>query len=388
MPTNNSTIHLAQDVLRQSPYPMIPIDEALKLISSKLQPLSSSLIPTSQSLNRILADDIHAPSSLPPFRASIKDGFAIKFSNSSSSVYTVIGESLAGTNPYGIQLKQGEAMYVTTGAPIPNETDAVVMVENTKPAEKDQQNCIIIENTPKIGTDIREIGSDIMKHDVVLTKGTMIGAAEIGILISCAITNVSVLACPTIGVLSTGDELVDVTDLESVLLENEGKLPYGKIIDSNRLMLISAIKESLPFCQAIDLGIVKDDLEYVRRTMKNAMDSCDIVISSGGVSMGNKDFIKQVISELATIHFGRVRMKPGKPLTFATTNTNGCFIGLPGNPVSSFVCFHLAVGIAARTLAGWPLHTIQGNVVQVKLGMELSMDSQRVEYHRASVKVS
>lgn len=388
MPTNNTPTDLAQHVLRQSPYPMIPIDEALQLISSKLRPLPASQVPTSQSLNRILADDIHAPSSLPPFRASIKDGFAIKFSNPPSSIYTVIGESLAGTNPDHIQLKQGETIYVTTGAPVPNATDAVVMVENTKPAEKDQQDCIIIENTPKIGTDIREIGSDIMKGDVILTKGTMIGAAEIGILISCGITKVSVLACPTVGVLSTGDELVDVTNLESVLLENEGKLPYGKIIDSNRPMLISAIKESLPFCKAIDLGIVKDDLDYVRRTMKNAMDSCDIVISSGGVSMGNKDFIKQVISEIATIHFGRVRMKPGKPLTFATNNNNGCFIGLPGNPVSSFVCFHLAVAIAARTLAGWPTGTLQGNVVQVKLGMCLPMDSQRVEYHRASVKVS
>jgi gephyrin len=164
----------------------------------------------------------------------------------------------------------------------------------------------------------------------------------------------------------------------------------GKIIDSNRPMLLAAIDEALPFCIAIDLGIVKDEYEAVFSAIKDAAASCDILITSGGVSMGSRDFVKPVLAEMATIHFGRVCMKPGKPLTFATfrDDQSCCAIGLPGNPVSAFVCFHLVVAAAAKVLGGWSRDRALGTIVDVLVDHDFKLDPERPEYHRVSLRVS
>jgi gephyrin len=160
----------------------------------------------------------------------------------------------------------------------------------------------------------------------------------------------------------------------------------GRIVDSNRPMLLAAVAESLPWCAGVDLGIVRDEYAALKAAMEGALERCDVVITSGGVSMGSRDVVKPVLEEIATVHFGRVCMKPGKPLTYATARgRNSCVIGLPGNPVSAFVCFHLAVAAAAKTLAGWPEREALGTVVRARLDREVRLDPARPEYHRVNL---
>lgn len=366
---------------------MIPMEIALSKIASSLLPLTPATVPLSQSLGLILSRSVSAPRPLPAFRASVKDGYALCHTPfPSSSHLRVIGESIAGSDPHALRIQPGTAVYVTTGAPVPPGADAVVMVEHT---EKVNHNEIRVAKWPdKPGLDVRQVGSDVAQGEQVLAKGALIGAAELGILAGCGISSVDVITRPKVGVVSTGDELVDVVDLQRVLEDNAGKLPPGKIVDSNRPMLLAAVREHLPFADAVDLGLVKDEYALVRDAMRDALEQCHIVLTSGGVSMGNRDVIKPVLEELAEVHFGRVIMKPGKPLTYATVpGKNRCFIALPGNPVSAFVCFHLAVTVAAKTLAGWSRENAMGDIVEVTVRYKLHLDKERPEYHRAVMHV-
>lgn len=370
------------DVPSISPYEMIQVEKALEIITNSLSSLPVQAVQTLESLNAVLAVDVFAPGPFPPFRASIKDGYAIGL-NTKKCPLVVRTETLAGDS-YSAPLQLGDAAYVTTGAPVPLGADAVVMVENCQ--RKD--DCLFIQKWPSSGQDIREVGSDLASGQLVLPKGTFIGAAEIGLLAACCITSVPVVSRPVVGVLSTGDEVVDLTHADEVARENFGKLPVGKIVDSNRPMLLAAVREALPFCDAVDLGNVKDDYSSVKSALTNAVDQCNIVITSGGVSMGRRDIVKPVLGEIANVHFGRVIMKPGKPLTFATLSgkTDRCFVALPGNPVSCFVCFHLAVTVAARRLAGWGPKAVFNPMVEASLDSTIKLDPERPEYHRATLR--
>lgn len=353
---------------------MIPINHAIHTIAQSLAPLPPVQVPISESLHTILAQPIHSPHPHPPFRASIKDGYAVLHPLETQSL-SLAAPSHAGA-PIPPPLKPRHAAYVTTGAPVPPNATAVVMVE--KCVVEDRILKLLTDVKP--GTDIREVGSDLPDGELVLPVGTRIGAAEIGLLASCAVTTAVVHPRPVVGVLSTGDELVDPANLT-------GPLPPGKIVDSNRRMLLAAIEESLPFCTPVDLGLIRDEESLVENALSNALEKCNIVITSGGVSMGNKDFIKPALAKLADVHFGRVVMKPGKPLTFATKGTDRCFVGLPGNPVSCFVCFHLAVAVAARRLAGCHVDHAVGRVVHAVLSGDIKLDPERPEYHRAKLEV-
>lgn len=369
------------DIPTSSPYPMIPMDDALRMIADKLSALDSEEVNTTESLHRILSDPVHSPIPHPSFRASVKDGYAITLPPPSSGLLRVISESHAGgSSPPALQL--GEAAYVTTGAPVPEGAHAVVMVER---CSRDG-DLLSVEKWPAVGTDIREIGTDVVKGQLLLPAGTTIGAAELGILIGSAVPRVKAVTKPVIGVLSTGDELLNADEVSSTLEKHDGMLPFGRVVDSNRPMLLASVEESLPFCKVIDLGIVSDEYDIVRESLRDAMNRCHVVITSGGVSMGKRDVIKPILEEIATVHFGRVIMKPGKPLTFATASATRCFVGLPGNPVSCFVCFHLAVAVAARRLAGFDDETVLGKPVEVYLGHDIRLDAERPEYHRASLK--
>lgn len=256
------------------------------------------------------------------------------------------------------------------------------MVEYTERVDDDT---IRVTKWPeKRGADIRPVGADVQKGEVVLTKGVRIAAAEVGILAGCGITRVEVVRRVVVGVFSSGDELVDVAEVEQVLEQGGGEMPVGCVVDSNRPMLTACVREFLPFCEVIDLGVVRDTYEGVKAGILDAVEKCDVVVTSGGVSMGKRDVIKAVLEEIGTVHFGRVVMKPGKPLTFATVGSKPV-IGLPGNPVSAFVCFHLAVSRAVKTMAGWGKEA-GGELVEVRLGETLQCDEQRPEYHRAVIE--
>lgn len=361
---------------------MIPMSEALGTIAEKVGPLSPRQIPTSSSLQKIVADDIVSKDAHPSFRASIKDGYAIRYPpglvapNNPFSIRDDITMTAGSEFGHEKELNPGEAAYVTTGAMVPNKTDCVVMIEKCR-RQNDQ---LFINENPENGADIREVGSDIQLGEVILKKGTQITPTEIGLLHTCGIASINVIGTPIIGIFSSGDELYDLSDQQ---LQSQQK---GKIIDSNRPMLKCLIRESLSMCEVVDFGILSDEEQLITDKLREASEQCHIIITSGGVSMGKKDYIKPILSKLFTVHFGRVLMKPGKPLTFATKSEQHCFLALPGNPISCFVCFHLAVVLAARRLSGWSIEQCLENgfnKVKARLAHPIKLDPVRPEFHRA-----
>eukprot|EP00090_Calanus_glacialis_P034649 TRINITY_DN5842_c0_g1_i4.p1 TRINITY_DN5842_c0_g1~~TRINITY_DN5842_c0_g1_i4.p1 ORF type:complete len:345 (-),score=111.04 TRINITY_DN5842_c0_g1_i4:36-1049(-) len=243
-----------------------------------------------------------------------------------------------------------EVFRINTGAPVPPGADAVVMVEETKLVKKtdDGKEELEIEilKAPLVGQDIRPIGSDIAMGETVLSAGTILGPGEVGLLAAVGVTEVLVSKLPRIAVLSTGNEIQE---------PGEDLLP-GHIRDSNKTTLLALLASN--GVQAVDAGIAKDDLGTLTAALQSAFDKSDVLVTTGGVSMGDRDLLRQVLVANfgADIHFARVQMKPGKPTTFATCTVNNqpkLIIGLPGNPVSATVTCHLYVLPAARLLAGF-----------------------------------
>lgn len=366
-----------EEIPTKSPYDMIPMQEALHTIVSRLEPLGTESVPLSTSLHRRLSADIVSPTAHPPFRASVKDGYAVRFhaggvpAGTCPSYRLMGGESLPGAAAPP-DLSPGSAVYITTGAPVPPSADAVAMVEVCA-ASPDK----VVIPAVAAGADIRPAGADIAKGATVLPAGQSVTPAVLGVLATCGLARVDVFERPVVGVLSTGDELVDS--------DQNGAPPHGCIVDSNRPMLLAAVADALPFCTCLDLGIAPDTRAAVANALRDAVDRCHIVVTSGGVSMGRKDVVKPLLAEMGTVHFGRVLMKPGKPLTFCTMAASRCVIALPGNPVSSFVCFHLAVCAAARRLAGWSTEHCFGECVDARLAHDIRLDAVRPEFHRASL---
>ncbi|KAL0673096.1 hypothetical protein Bca4012_001077 [Brassica carinata] len=363
---------------------MIPTEEALKIVLGVSERLPPVVVSLQEALGKVLAEDIRAPDPLPPYPASVKDGYAVVASDGPGE-YPVITESRAGNDGLGVTVTPGTVAYVTTGGPIPDGADAVVQVEDTVvigDVSTEPRRVKILIQTKK-GTDIRRVGCDIEKDATVLKTGERIGASEIGLLATAGVTLVKVYPMPTVAVLSTGDELVE---------PRAETLGRGQIRDSNRAMLVAAVMQQQ--CKVVDLGIVRDDRKELERVLDEAISSgVDIILTSGGVSMGDRDFVKPLLKEKGKVHFSKVLMKPGKPLTFAEINAKPTksvmgkrvlAFGLPGNPVSCLVCFNLFVVPAIRQLAGWiSPHPLR---VQARLQQPIKSDSIRPEFHRAIIK--
>jgi len=377
---------------RVSPYPMINVDDAIDIILKQcdLLNLGTEMKPILESLGRILSQDIQSVEPFPPFRASIKDGYAVR-SKDGIGKYKILGDSLAGSSNYNsaaasLDDKEKYCIVITTGAKIPDEFDAVVMVENTEliPNEKDYVNIL---SSVSVGEDIRPIGSDIPAKSVVLKKGSKIGCAEIGLLATLGLVQVSVYKLPSVSIISTGDELVDYQTKD---------IPSGMIRDSNSPTLASIVKElnsHFGECASKDNihlhGIIKDKTEDLENVFKDAAARSDIIITSGGVSMGQLDLVKPLLEKMGKLQFGRVNMKPGKPLTFSTITSNDnkkttLVFSLPGNPVSTVVTFYLFVVPALRKLSGFSHYNLP--MVQVKLNERLRLDPERPEYHRVTIE--
>ncbi|CAG5134813.1 unnamed protein product, partial [Candidula unifasciata] len=271
----------------------------------------------------------------------------------------------------------GICVRINTGAPVPAGADAVVQVEDTElvEASKDGSTEIQIKilTCPKVGQDIRPVGSDIEQGQEILCAHQRLGPAELGLLAAAGVTVVKCYAQPTVGVMSTGNELA----------EPDAALTAGKIRDSNRTALLAQMKEvGVPF---VDLGIARDKPDALLQSFTDALDRVDIIVTTGGVSMGDKDYLKQVLVDdlKAKLHFARVFMKPGKPTTFATMEHKGkpkLIFGLPGNPVSALVTCNLYVIPALRKMSG--CLQAQRTVMKVKVDQDLALDA-RPEYHRA-----
>lgn len=362
---------------------MISVEEALEIVISaskhRLQPVTVSI---NDAIGKVLAQDIRAPDPLPPYPASIKDGYAVIAADGPGE-YPVITESRAGNDGLGVTVTPGTLAYVTTGGPIPDGADAVVQVEDTQLVEtppSEPKRVRILVKTNK-GVDIRPVGCDISKDAVVLKAEELLGAAEIGLLATVGVSTVKVYPTPTIAVLSTGDELVEPTCKS---------LSRGQIRDSNRAMIVAAAIQQK--CKIIDLGIARDDEYEIKTILDKALSAdIDILLTSGGVSMGDRDFVKPFFQNRGRVHFDKIAMKPGKPLTFAEiTSQSGekvkkiLAFGLPGNPVSCLVCFNLFVIPSIRNLSGWTKPHLPR--VHAYLKHSIRTDSSRKEFHRAIIR--
>lgn len=359
---------------RHSPYPLIPMDEAISMIIANSECLPQKVITLEESLGFILASDVFAKEPFPPFPASVKDGYAVLASDGPGE-RLVLGPVTAG-EVTACNVISGHVMRITTGAPLPPGADAVVQVEDTELLESDNEGRtekrIKILTTPKPGQDIRPIGFDVSKGQKVLTALQKLGPAELGLMASLGLTEIEVFQKPKVAVLSTGNEVVSPGEATRA----------GQIRDSNKIALKSLIRTH--GFEALDLGIAADNPQDLQNKLSNGLEKADVLVSSGGVSMGEKDFLKPVLEDLlgATIHFGRVFMKPGKPTTFATTTINGkrkLIFALPGNPVSAMVTFNLFVLPALRKLAGFQ-HP-QLTKIKAKLLQPVDLDP-RPEYYR------
>uniref|UniRef100_A0A7N8XXW9 Gephyrin n=1 Tax=Mastacembelus armatus TaxID=205130 RepID=A0A7N8XXW9_9TELE len=366
---------------RMSPFPLTSMDKAFITVLEMTAVLGTEIINYREGMGRVLAQDVYAKDNLPPFPASVKDGYAVRAADGPGDRF-IIGESQAGeltqtpTQTPTHTVMPGQVMRVTTGAPIPCGADAVVQVEDTELLRESEDGTeelevrILVQARP--GQDIRPIGHDIKRGECVLAKGTHMGPSEIGLLATVGVTEVEVQKFPVVAVMSTGNEL----------LNPEDDLHPGKIRDSNRSTLLATIQEhGYP---TINLGIVGDNPDDLLNALNEGISRADVIITSGGVSMGEKFFLLQVldIDLHAQIHFGRVFMKPGLPTTFATLDIDGArklIFALPGNPVSAVVTCNLFVIPALRKMQG--ILDPRPTIIKARLSCDVKLDP-RPEYHR------
>ncbi|XP_063295162.1 gephyrin isoform X16 [Pelobates fuscus] len=402
---------------RMSPFPLTSMDKAFITVLEMTPVLGTEIINYRDGMGRVLAQEVYAKDNLPPFPASVKDGYAVRAADGPGDRF-IIGESQAGEQPTQTVMP-GQVMRVTTGAPIPCGADAVVQVEDTELIRESDDGTeelevrILVQARP--GQDIRPIGHDIKRGECVLAKGTHMGPSEIGLLATVGVTEVEVHKFPVVAVMSTGNEL----------LNPEDDLLPGKIRDSNRSTLLATIQEhGYP---TINLGIVGDNPDDLLNALNEGISRADVIITSGGVSMGEKDYLKQVldIDLHAQIHFGRVFMKPGLPTTFATLDIDGVrkiifalpanrpsraggrgkrihrgeghgfgesapnsqqpqpaeatLLHLKGNPVSAVVTCNLFVVPALRKMQG--ILDPRPTIIKARLSCDVKLDP-RPEYHR------
>ncbi|HZT08999.1 MAG TPA: gephyrin-like molybdotransferase Glp [Chloroflexota bacterium] len=348
-----------------SQYELVPVDEALAIVNSVARPLATEPVRTADAIGRVLGEDVVSPEDVPPFRASTVDGFAV-IAADPAPVRRVIHEITAGVVAEP-RVEPGTAAKIMTGAPIPDGADAVAMIEYTR----FENGTVRLERPVRANENVRGIGIDVGKGDVMLSRGAIIGPAEIGLLMTLGCTEVSCYRRPTVAVLSTGDELVEPWEL----------VPTGSIRDSNRFAIMAAISEAggIP----VSLGHVKDDRDLQATKVRDGIAQADVLVTSGGVSVGDRDFIKPALEQIGKVHFGRIAFRPGMPLTFAEVGDKLAF-GLPGNPVSSLVTFEVFVRPALRRMQGDP-HPMRPRI-QVIAEHDFRRGGDRLEYHRAIVR--
>ena len=318
---------------------MILIEDALQLILGKIPVLGTERVAILEARDRVLAEDILAPRNIPPWDNSAMDGYAVRWkdvrqsSAENPAALKVIGDLPAGRVFKG-RGKTGEAVRIMTGAPVPEGFDTVVQVEDTEPAGED----VKIFASPEKGKNIRQAGEDVKAGSRVLEKGDVLRPAHVGMLASFQRCGVAVYQRPRVAILSTGDELLEV----------DQPWEEGKIVNSNSYSLAALVAESggIP----IQLGIARDRREELSSKIQQGL-GADVLLTSGGVSVGDYDLVKTMLKELGQMNFWKVAMRPGQPLAFGTIGGKPLF-GLPGNPVSSMVSFEQFVRPAIRKMSG------------------------------------
>lgn len=358
----------AERRMRPSPYAITELEDAMRLVLENVQPLENVETNLIDGLNRVLAEDIYASEDMPPFNTTAVDGYAI-IAADGQNPRRILGDQTAGKLS-GLEVRPGTAVRIMTGAPLPAGADSVVMVEYTS----EQGELLQVESQPKTGDNIRPKGQDLQARQLILTTGTILGSVELGLLATVNRPTFKVVRRPRVAVLSTGDEIVE---------PGQTAAP-GQIYDSNRYSLLSVVAGA--YAEPIALGIAPDDEAGLRKLIADALENYDALITSGGVSVGKLDLMKSLLEEIGQVQFGRVNLKPGKPLTFVTVPVGAKVkpvFGLPGFPVSSMVSFEIFVRPAILKLGG--RKNLQRPIVQAQLQHPVKHSDDRNEFVRAIV---
>lgn len=321
----------------------VSVGDASAHMLAGIRPLGTEEVGLAEALSRVLASDVTAPLSLPPWNAASMDGFAVRATDvrgasaSSPAELAVIGTIQAGGRA-GHCVKTGQAVRIMTGAPVPEGADGVIRVEDTDSSG----GGVRIRDDRDAGRNVRMKGEDLRAGERALEAGAVLGPAHLGLLSSCGFARIPVHRRPRVAILATGDELVPVEEFAAVLAGN-------RIVSSNSYSLASAVRAAGGV--AVPLGIARDDRAALAEALRRA-EGCDLVLTSGGVSVGDFDFTRDVVAELGgTLSLWRVLMRPGAPIGFGAL-FGVPWVGLPGNPVSALVTFELFARPLIRALAG------------------------------------
>lgn len=319
---------------------LISLDDARAWVLERVRgPLPAEQAPTIEAAGRVAAVDVVATEPVPPFANSAMDGYAVVAADTAAAPVTLLDvETVLAGAAATARVEPGTAIRIMTGAPLPPGADAVVPVEQT---ERLDDRRVRIDAAVAVGQHTRSAGEDVQPGDVVLSAGTLVSAGHVGVLRTIGVEKVEVHRRPRVGVLSTGDELVD----------GPGPLREGQIRDSNRHTLLALVAAA--GAEPVDLGLAPDDADRIAAGIRQGTDSCDAVLTSGGVSMGDVDLVKQVLDVIGDMRWMQIAIKPAKPFAFGLVDDVPVF-GLPGNPVSSMVSFELLARPALRRLAGHP----------------------------------
>ena len=313
------------------------IEDALKKIKKISKKINSyEYVNLLNANNRIVYENIKSRIKVPNYDNSAMDGYALNIKDTkNNNIFTVAGTSLAGI-PFKGKIKKNECVKIMTGAVIPDNCNIVIMKEET---ESDKKNIIITSKKIKIKQNIRFSGEDIKPNKVIIKKNHIVNSSSMGLLASQGINKIKVFKNPVVSFFTSGDEVVAI----------DKKLPYGKVHDSNRYTLAGMLDKNN--INIIDLGHAKDNRKDIKNKFNEAIKKSDIVISTGGVSVGDADYIKEVVKTLGDINFWKVAVKPGRPLAFGKIKDT-IFFGLPGNPVSVMVTFLLFVLPSIKMVSG------------------------------------
>jgi len=316
----------------------MPVAKAREYIRAVLEPVGTTeRLHIRDALGRVLAADVISPVDVPGHDNSAMDGYAVRFADlrqDGEASLRLIGTAYAG-KPFDGSVGSGETVRIMTGAVVPHGADTVIMQERAKAAG----NTVSVASVPKAGTNTRKAGEDLRKGEAALKKGHLVRPAELGLMASLGIGEVSVYRKLRVAFFSTGDELVSIGQ----------PLGPGQIYDSNRYTLYGMLTRA--GCELLDMGVIRDTPEAIEKAFAEASEAADVIITSGGVSVGEADFVKQILDRMGEVLFWKIAMKPGRPMAYGKIG-RAHFFGLPGNPVAVMVTFYQFVRDALAVLQG------------------------------------
>lgn len=317
---------------------LLPVEQVHEKLEQLCQVVNGTeRVAIRSALGRVLAEDIVSPINVPPYANSAMDGYAIngnELPDSGEKIFRLVGRSFAG-EPFSGKVDAGECVRIMTGAKIADGTDTVVMQEHATVSD----DMVTISSGHQAGQNVRHPGEDMAKGSVVIKAGKLLGPAEIGLLASLGYPEINVKRKLRVAFFSTGDELRSVGE----------PLEEGQIYDSNRYTLYGMLEQL--GVDLIDMGVIRDDQQAIEDAFNHAADIADAIITSGGVSVGEADYVKMTLDKIGKVDFWRIAMKPGKPLALGKIR-NAMFFGLPGNPVSVMATFYLFAKPALQKMMG------------------------------------